>query len=236
LDADEKPLRFTTFPGSLRKPLPGRDFGIPETLGHVLERRRSIREYGAHPLSLETLGRFLYASFGLSRGPHKHGDALYRRPSASAGGLYPLELYLATREVSDLDDGVYHYDARAHELELLRSGAVHHTLVDLTLGQAVVEKSNVVVVVAGVRHRSMYKYGQRGYRFVLLDAGHLGQNMYLVATALGLGPTGIGGFLDAELNALMAMPGGHEAVYVVCIGQPAGATQAGETPSCPHSV
>jgi SagB-type dehydrogenase family enzyme len=67
----------------------------------------------------------------------------------------------------------------------------------------------------------MWKYGQRGYRHVLLDAGHVGQNLYLVATALGLGPTAIGGFFDRELGALLELPEDEEPFYVVCIGQPA---------------
>ncbi len=84
-----------------------------------------------------------------------------------------------------------------------------------------VEATNVVVVVTAVRDRTMWKYGQRGYRHVLLDAGHVGQNLYLVATALGLGPVGIGGFFDGELGALLALPDDEEPFYVVCIGQPA---------------
>jgi len=66
----------------------------------------------------------------------------------------------------------------------------------------------------------MWKYGQRGYRYVWLDAGHLAQNLYLVADALGLGPVAIGAFFDEELNELLRLPRDEEAAYLVCIGHP----------------
>src|SRR5262249_43274078 len=150
----------------------------------------SIRSFAEGLLPLETLGRILHASYGV-RG---RARGAFERPCPSAGGLYPLEIYAATHVVEGLEDGIHHYDARAHELELVRPGRVHRLLVDLTLGQDMVEHANVVFVITAVRERSTYKYGQRGYRYVLLDAGHLGQTLYLVATALGMGPVGIGGF------------------------------------------
>jgi SagB-type dehydrogenase family enzyme len=122
--------------------------------------------------------------------------------------------------VEGLEDGIHHYDARAHELEHRRSGVQQPTLANLALDQTMVVDSNVVVIITGIPERTMWKYGQRGYRYVWLDAGHLGQSLYLVATALGLGPVGIGGFFDEELNELLDLPPGEEAFYLVCIGQP----------------
>jgi SagB-type dehydrogenase family enzyme len=220
LDGDRLPLRYRSYPGAPRTTLPGRDFALVAPLGAVLERRRSIREYARRPLPLETLGRLLHASFGV-RGRRRGAEGSgYERPSPSAGGLYPLELYVAAQAVDGLEDGVHHYDARAHELELVRPGAVHEALVDLTMGQGLCRDANLVFVVTVILARTQYNYGQRGYRYALLDAGHLGQNLYLVATALGLGPAGIGGFFDGELNALLTLPAGEEAVYLTCVGQP----------------
>ena len=102
----------------------------------------------------------------------------------------------------------------------MRAGAVQEALCRLTLGQEMLRDANLVLILTAVWARTMVKYGQRGYRYVLLDAGHLGENLYLTATALGLGPAGIGGFLDAELNALLELPAGEEAVYLLCVGQP----------------
>ena len=78
----------------------------------------------------------------------------------------------------------------------------------------------LTVVITAIPERTTWKYGQRGYRYVWLDAGHLGQNLYLVATAMGLGPVGIGGFFDRELDALLDLPAEERAFYLVCVGQP----------------
>ncbi|AUX35408.1 MULTISPECIES: SagB/ThcOx family dehydrogenase [Sorangium] len=217
---DLQPLRFRTYPGSTRTPLPGRDFAIDAPLGAVLERRRSVRDFALRPMPLETLGRLLHASYGV-RGTRKiDGDWCCDRPTPSAGARYPLEIYVATQAVEDLPDGLYHYDARAHELELRRGGLAHAALTDLAMDQAMVRSANVVVIITAVPFRTMWKYGQRGYRFLWLDAGHLGQNLYLVATAMGLGPVAIGGFYDDELKAFLALPAEEDAMYIVCIGQP----------------
>lgn len=221
IDPYAEPLRFRTYPGSARTALPGKDFELDMPLGAALERRRSIRELVLRPLPLASLGRLLHASYGV-RGHRKIGvEWAYDRPAPSAGGRYPLELYVAVRAVEDLADGVYHYDARAHELELVRAGTAQPILSELAIGQEVIESANVVLVVTAIRQRTMWKYGQRGYRYVWIDAGHVGQNVYLVATAMGLGPTAIGGFFDRDVNALLELPEGEEAVYLIAVGQPA---------------
>lgn len=221
VDADRYPIRFRTYAGSQRVGLPGKDFDLGTfTLGAVLQKRRSCREFVLGSLDLALVGRLLHASYGV-RGYRKvEGQWTYDRPSPSAGGLYPLELYLATQAVEGLLDGIYHYDARSHQLELMHTGLFHPTLADMTIGQDMIREANLVIMIAAIPQRTMWKYGQRGYRYVWLDAGHLGQNLYLVATALGLGPVSIGGFFDEELNRLVSLPPGEEVIYLVCVGQP----------------
>ncbi|WP_437924546.1 SagB/ThcOx family dehydrogenase [Sorangium sp. So ce291] len=219
-DGDLQPLRFRTYAGSARTPLPGRDFAIDAPLGAVLERRRSVRDFVLRPMALETLGRLLHASYGV-RGARKiEGEWSCDRPAPSAGGRYPLEIYVATQAVEGVPDGLYHYDARAHELELRREGLAHAALADLAVAQDMVLNTNAVVIITAIPLRTMWKYGQRGYRFLWLDAGHIGQNLYLVATAMGLGPVAIGGFYDDELKDFLALPAEEDAMYLVCIGQP----------------
>jgi SagB-type dehydrogenase family enzyme len=128
-------------------------------------------------------------------------------------------MYAAIQCVEELADGLYHYDARAHQLELLHSTVLQPSLAMITLGQDMVQNANLVIIITAVLQRTMWKYGQRGYRYILLDAGHLGQNLYLVATALGLGAVAIGAFFDDELNHLLRLPAEEKAVYLVCIGQ-----------------
>ncbi|APR78776.1 TOMM biosynthesis dehydrogenase protein B [Minicystis rosea] len=218
---DDKPLCHRTFPGAPRTALPGRDFEVDVPFREVLARRRSVRRFARGPLPLAALGRLLYASHGVWGRRRTEGLGLWERPAPSAGGLHPIEIYVATQDVEGLADGVHHYDARAHELEEVRGGRVHEQLVELTLEQDMLRDANVVCVITAVRERTMFKYGQRGYRYLFLDAGHVGQNLYLVATALGLGPVGIGGFLDAEVNEMCRLPAGEEAIYLVGVGRPA---------------
>lgn len=220
IDPYGQPMRFRTYPGSRRTKLPGRDFALDMTLGAALERRRSLRDLTLSPMPIETVGRLLHTCYGV-RGHRKiGGEWSYDRPAPSAGGRYPLELYVATREVQGLADGIYHYDARAHELELVREGKAEPAFGDLAIGQEVLDSANLAIVVTAVRDRTMWKYGQRGYRYVWIDAGHVGQNIYLVATAMGLGPTAIGGFFDREVSALLSLPRDEEAIYLIAVGQP----------------
>jgi SagB-type dehydrogenase family enzyme len=221
VDTDGRPVRFRTYAGSRRVDLPERDFALDARLGEVLQRRRSARKFVLGSLRLDVLGRLLHASYGLRGYRRVEGQWTYDRSSPSAGGLYPLEVYVATQSVEGLSNGIYHYDARAHQLELIRSGLFHPHIADMTIGQEMIRDANLVVLISALFERTMWKYGQRGYRYVWLDAGHLGQNLYLVAVALGLGPVAIGGFFDDELNALLRLPDGEEVIYLVCVGQPA---------------
>ena len=218
-DEDLRPPRFRTYPGSTRVDLPGRDFELPPSLGELLKRRRSVRDFLPKPLDLARVGRLLFASFGVRGYRSVEGEWVYDRPVPSAGGLYPLEVYVATQAIEGLIDGLYHYDARAHQLEVRQSGPFVARVADIALGQEVIRRANLVVIISAVFQRMMWKYGGRGYRYVWLDAGHLGQNLYLVATALGLGPMSVGGFFDEELNRLLDLPSGEEeVVYLVCVG------------------
>ncbi|KRT70247.1 MAG: hypothetical protein XU15_C0006G0149 [candidate division NC10 bacterium CSP1-5] len=207
--------------GRVVKKDPVTGVGYPVPFATVLQRRRSVREFILRPLETERVGRLLYASYGVRGHRQVEGQWTYDRPSPSAGGLYPLELYVATQAVKGLPDGVYHYDARAHQLELMGAGLIHPHLADMTIGQEMIRDTNLVIMISAVFQRSMWKYGQRGYRYVWLDAGHLCQNIYLVAVALGLGPVSIGGFFDDEINHLVGLPAREEGViYLVCVGQP----------------
>jgi SagB-type dehydrogenase family enzyme len=207
--------------GSTRVDLPGQDFALPGSLGELLKQRVSIREFLLKPLALEVVGRLLYTSYGLREAQEGASPRSTDRPVPSAGGLYPLELYVAAQAVTGLPDGVYHYDARAHQLELRRTGRVHEELAGIALGQTMLHDANLLIVITAIFQRTMWKYGQRGYRYIWLDAGHLGQNLYLAAAALGLGPVAIGGFFDDDLNRLLELPvDEEEAMYVICVGQP----------------
>ena len=131
-----------------------------------------------------------------------------------------MELYVATQRVTGVPDGIYHYDARFQRLDQLRTGRFQDQLVDLTFGQDMIRDANLVVIMTAVFQRTMWKYGSRGYRYVWLDAGHVGENLYLVAGGLKLGIVTIGGFLDAEINDLLGLPPEETTIYLACVGHP----------------
>lgn len=227
LNLDERPERFVLHPGAARQPLGGCDLPLGASLDELLAARRSLRDFDLAPLPAALLGRLLHASFGIHGYRDFEGERLADRPAPSAGGLYPLELYVAVRAVEGVAPGIHHYDPRNHELAALRAGAVHERLADLTIGQEMIRDAPVVIAVVGVLARTMWKYGQRGYRYVWLDAGHLAQNLLLVAGALGLGGVPIGGFYDREVDALLGLDGEQQrALYLLCVGQPAASRAA----------
>jgi len=215
-DPESRPASRRLYLGAERIRLPGRDFDLPLPLGGALERRLSQRAFRLAPLPLEILGRLLHASFG------RHGGR-GARPFPSAGGLYPLELYAVTQQVEGLPDGIWHYDPWVHELALRREGRVLEEAAAIAYGQAAIGQANLLLCLTAVLARTASKYGQRGYRYALFEAGHVSQNLYLVADALGLAGFSIGGFFDHELGAFLLLPPGEEeALYLFCAGQPGG--------------
>lgn len=216
---DDRPVRLRTYPGARRVSLGGRDLAFDVPFGNVLRNRRSIRDFVLAPLPLEFLGHILYGSYGIHSYATVDGEWVGRRCVPSAGGLYPLEIYVAAQAVEAVSDGLWHYDPRAHELELCREGNFHDRLAELTIGQDMIRQANLVFILTAIVGRTMWKYGQRGYRYVWLDAGHVGQNLYLLAAALGLGAVAIGGFFDREVSALMLLAEGEHPIYLFCVGQ-----------------
>jgi SagB-type dehydrogenase family enzyme len=183
-------------------------------LGEALRVRASGLAAGAVPAG--RLATILDAAYGC-----RPGDAGLRRPVPSAGALYPLELYAVVRAVADVAAGVYHFDPYDHRLERLGAGDPSSRLADALFEPALAELTGCALVVTAVFPRTRFKYGQRGYRFALLEAGHLGQNVLLVAAAVGLSALPYGGFYDRRTDALVGADGLDECtVAVLLIGGP----------------
>jgi SagB-type dehydrogenase family enzyme len=196
----------------------------PETpLRQAIRTRRSCRTFANRPLPLASLAGLLadaYTVTGLTDGPE--GRPMYTRPLPSAGALYPLELYVATRSVDGIDDGLHHYHALDHALEPMRAGPMVSELGDTLLGQHFLDAANAIIFLTAVFERTLKKYGPRGYRYVLFEAGHAAQNVCLLATELGLGSLCVGGFYDGRLNRSIGLDGTSEAVlYLVGVGHKA---------------
>ena len=142
-----------------------------------------------------------------------------RRTVPSAGGLFPLEMYLFTQRVQGLADGLYHYDVVAHSLRQLRRENLFLTLEPMFYAYPFMKDANLVFAMAAVFLRIQKKYGPRGYRYTLMEAGHVAQNISLRAIELGLATLCMGGFLDSALNELLSLkPKEEGAVYTVAVG------------------
>ena len=143
------------------------------------------------------------------------------RSTPSAGGLFPLEIYAVTRDVEGLPDGIHHYAVRTHSLETIGRTSFIDAQSSFVAVEPFLRSANVIVLIAAIFDRTQKKYGPRGYRYILFEAGHAAQNLCLLATERGLGSLCIGGFLDAKLNRVLGFDGVHEAVlYGVGLGYP----------------
>ena len=150
------------------------------SLEETLFQRRSVRDYAPESLRLEEVSQLLWAAQG------KTSD-WGGRTAPSAGALYPLETYLVVGKVENLPPGVYKYRPEKHELVKLRDGDVREQLAAAAVDQACVREGSISIIIAAVYDRTMVKYGERGVRYVHMEAGHAAQNICLQATALDLG-------------------------------------------------
>ncbi|MHA2062004.1 MAG: SagB/ThcOx family dehydrogenase, partial [Candidatus Sifarchaeia archaeon] len=145
---------------------------------------------------------------------------LFLRTAPSAGALYPCETYLCVRLVADLEPGIYHFRPHYFDLELLKEGDYSEEFSLAALNQKMVRSAHVTFVWTAVVERSKWKYLQRAYRYIYLDAGHIGQNLYLAAEALQLGCCTIGAIFDEEANKLIDDVDGinETVVYMATVG------------------
>ena len=193
-----------------------------ESFDDIIRARRTNRKFGSGELALAELSALMQWSYGISAEAVITGGGVQRlRAAPSAGALYPAEIYLGVRSVGGLDAGIYHYEVPDHTAALLSHGDASERLQAVCCGQEYAREAAVVVLIAGVIERTRRKYGNRGYRYVLLDVGHLAQNLCLAATVLGLSITTTCGFFDDEAADLIGIDGCDEAVlYVAFVGKP----------------
>ena len=218
---------YTSYPGQMAfKTVGPEEVGIalPEPgdspLLRLIGARRSCREFTGAPVALADLAALLHAGYGVL-GLRRWPDGLrtYQRAVPSAGGLYPLEVYVAAYAVEGLAPDVYHFDARRRRLEPLGRGARPVEQLPALMDQTFLENAGAVVFLTAVFRRTMRKYGPRGYRYVLFEAGHAAQNICLRAIELGVGCVCLGGYRDSALNRTLGLDGvGEAVVYGVAVG------------------
>ncbi len=179
----------------------------------ALASRRSIREYSDAPVALAQISQLLWAAQGITE-PDSG-----KRTAPSAGALYPLEIYLAARNVEGLPQGVYKYDPNDHALNTIKQGDVLPALSVAALGQQAVEEGAAALVFAAVYDRTTQKYGERGIRYVHMEVGAAAENVYLQAESLGLGTVIIGAFDDDEVQNIIGMEEDEEPLAIMPVGK-----------------
>ncbi|MBE9065871.1 SagB/ThcOx family dehydrogenase [Leptolyngbya cf. ectocarpi LEGE 11479] len=219
LNWGQEPPRYKTYPASEQIALPQVESANASAmttlnLATAVTNRRSHRRYNTQAqLSLTQLSQLLFLAQGIT------WDEREFRTVPSSGALYPLELYPIVHRVEGLQAGLYHHAVQSHGLELIKAGDLRQPLIKAGLSQDFLGEAQVCFVVSGIFQRTRWKYHERTYRYVLMEAGHLGQNLYLAATALGLGVCGVGAFFDDPLNELLGIEGKEEAaLYLVTVG------------------
>jgi SagB-type dehydrogenase family enzyme len=174
----------------------------------TLQQRHSVREYGTAGISLAELSQLLWAADGATAA----APGLVLRTAPSAGGLYPIETYVAAHHVDGLPAGIWHYDVFEHALYEVRAGDQRLAVARAALDQPIAFDAAAVFLWSAVFARSTWKYRQRGYRYVYMEAGHIAQNVALAAVGMGLATCQIAALYDAEANGLVGADGQSESV------------------------
>jgi SagB-type dehydrogenase family enzyme len=210
----KKPPQYKTYPSSKKVELPKPKYrGM--VLEEAIEKRRSIRNYSKEAISMAQLSQLLFAAQGVTG--KMYDKAL--RTAPSAGALYPFEVYVVINNVQDVPQGIYHYLVLDHALELVKAGDFSGKISDAGLDQDMLGAAGVTFVLSAIFDRVRCKYGERGYRYAYMEAGHISQNIYLQAVSLGLGSVCAGAFLDEKVNRLVGVDGHEEAViYLHAVG------------------
>jgi len=208
-------VNYKSYPRLRQIPLP-KTKKLNQDLGKILLSRRSLRNFSNNPIDMRQLATLLILSSGISTKGKNWDSAVRTYPSA--GARYPIEVYLIVNNVKALEKGVYHFNIKNNSIEQMRKGSHKKFLIDNT-GQSFVGDSSCVIILSAVLDRTRIKYEERGCRFILMECGHIAQNLYLISEAMKLKCCSIGGFVDEKFNNLLDLQGQSEkTMYLVTIG------------------
>jgi len=214
-----QPDPYKSYPDNPKIELPKQNNIKTETLNHAILNRRSIRDFSKKPLSKEQLSYLIWASTGIQR---KERGFEYRT-APSAGALYPIETYVVINNVKNIAQGVYHYNIESNHLEEIKKGDYRSAIAEAALNQPMCYHAAAVFIWTAIFNRSKCKYGQRAYRYIYLDAGHIAENLALSATSINLGTCQIAALYDDEVNQIIDIDGITEStIYLSVVGVPFG--------------
>ncbi len=198
-------------PQQSRIVLPAPDFK-GKTLEDAIAERRSVRYYSSDEMTLEELSILLWAGNGIT-------SSQGLRSAPSAGGLYPIDLYVVPNRVEGASCGIYRYDPQRNELLLETEGNFTERFYNISYGQSHVKNAAVLIVLVATPEKNTEKYGEEGRDFILIESGHIAQNILLEAVSLGLGAVPIGGFDKNRADELMKLDESRETIYLVAAGK-----------------
>jgi SagB-type dehydrogenase family enzyme len=216
LDWESKPKMYKSYPNV--KPIIQLPTPVFNELNfwEVLKNRKSLRNFSREPLDINELSSLIFGITGITRIYPQYAF----RTVPSAGGLFPIESYIILNNVETIEPGIYHYNIKDHSIECLKTGDFRAEAMRGCLDQKMVYDSAITFIWTAIIERSKWKYLQRCYRYIYMDVGHIGQNFYLTAEALGLAACTIGAIYDDELNNLLEIDGIQEtAVYIGITGK-----------------
>jgi SagB-type dehydrogenase family enzyme len=174
--------------------------------------RRSRRNFSSSPLTQQQLSQLLWSAQGI----REWG----LRTSPSAGATYPIDLYVVVGEVEGLKPGLYRYTPQNHSLALHLDGDLRRDLTLASLSQSFILDAPISIVITADYRRTTRRYGERGKRYVHIEVGHIGENLYLQAEALELGTVAIGAFIDNDVKRILALPENLDPLYIMPFGYP----------------
>jgi SagB-type dehydrogenase family enzyme len=211
LDWAHQPSPYKLFPYTLKHlQIPPVDSKGGRPIWNVIAQRRSSRDFSRQSITFPELSQLIWATQGVT----SKASGFEFRVAPSAGALYPIETYVVANRVEEFSSGIYHYNVKEAKLVLLKEGYFGSALSQAALGQEMLEEAACVFIWTAIVERSKWKYRERAYRYIYMDAGHVGQNLYLAATALNLGCCTVGAFFDEEVDRLIGIDGGRNIVYL----------------------
>ena len=182
------------------------------SVAEAILKRRSIRHYTGEALALQELSQLLWAAQGIIAPGGK-------RAVPSAGATYPLEIYAVVGDVKGVTEGIYHYKLEEHRLVKVVSGEQREALARAALDQRFIARAPLSIVITAIYERTTGHYGERGVRYVDMEAGHAAQNVCLQAVALKLGTVVVGAFDDSRVAGILELPDNEIPLYIIPIGR-----------------
>ena len=196
----------------MKLPHPSLAGGVP--LEIAVNNRRCIRAFTSDHLTLKQFSQLLWSAQGIT------GNRGFKRSTPSAGALYPMDVYAVTgpAKVNGMNAAVYHYEPSGHAVTVIYEGDQRQLLARASLSQMWMAEAPINLVITAEYDRINVKYGHRGIRYAMIEAGHIAQNIFLMAESLGLGAGIVGAFEDQNVIRTLHLPKTHEPLLIMPVG------------------